>query len=73
MAAVELAICSSILARHTLCCTPSYALFIAETLHEMGYTKDDLRLQAGCFGAGPWSAAMRSEIENRLGLRAHDL
>ncbi len=56
-----------------LCCTPSYAMYIAESLHEMGYTKDDLKLKAGCFGAEPWSEAMRAEIENRLGLRAHDI
>jgi phenylacetate-CoA ligase len=56
-----------------LCCTPSYALNIAEVLHEMGHTKDDLKLKAGCFGAEPWSEGMRNEIENRLGLRAHDI
>ena len=56
-----------------LCCTPSYAMYIAESLHEMGYTKDDLKLKAGCFGAEPWSEGMRAEIENRLGLRAHDI
>ncbi len=56
-----------------LCCTPSYAMYIAESLSEMGYTKDDLKLKAGCFGAEPWSEGMRAEIENRLGLRAHDI
>ena len=56
-----------------LCCTPSYAMNIAEVLHEMGYTKDDLNLIGGCFGAEPWSEGMRAEIENRLGLRAHDI
>jgi phenylacetate-CoA ligase len=56
-----------------LCCTPSYAMNIAEVLHEMGYTKDDLKLKAGCFGAEPWSEGMRNEIESRLGIRAHDI
>jgi phenylacetate-CoA ligase len=56
-----------------LCCTPSYAMNIAEVLQEMGHTKDDLKLKAGCFGAEPWSDGMRAEIENRLGLRAHDI
>jgi phenylacetate-CoA ligase len=56
-----------------LCCTPSYAMNIAEALHEMGYTKDDLKLKAGCFGAEPWSMEMRDEIEKQLGIRAHDI
>ncbi len=56
-----------------LCCTPSYAMYIAESLNEMGYTKDDLKLKAGCFGAEPWSEAMRAELESRLGIRAHDI
>ena len=56
-----------------LCCTPSYAMNIAEVMHEMGYTKDDLSLKAGCFGAEPWSDGMRAEIENQLGIRAHDI
>ena len=56
-----------------LCCTPSYAMNIAEVLQEMGYTKDDLKLVGGCFGAEPWSEGMRGEIENRLGIRAHDI
>jgi phenylacetate-CoA ligase len=56
-----------------LCCTPSYAMNIAEVMHEMGYTKDDLKLTGGCFGAEPWSPEMRMELENRLGIRAHDI
>jgi len=56
-----------------LCCTPSYAMNIAEVLQEMGHSKADLKLKAGCFGAEPWSDSMRVEIENRLGLRAHDI
>ena len=56
-----------------LCCTPSYAMNIAEVLTEMGHTKNDLKLVAGSFGAEPWSDGMRAEIESRLGLRAHDI
>ncbi|MDR0405914.1 MAG: phenylacetate--CoA ligase, partial [Clostridiales bacterium] len=38
-----------------LCCTPSYALFLAETMEEMGVNPDELRLMAGVFGAEPWT------------------
>ncbi|MCL2665508.1 MAG: phenylacetate--CoA ligase, partial [Defluviitaleaceae bacterium] len=51
-----------------LCCTPSYALYIAEMLGEAGYSKKDLKLISGCFGAEPWTGGMRNEIENGLGL-----
>jgi phenylacetate-CoA ligase len=56
-----------------LCCTPSYALNIAEVMNEMGYSKDDLKLVGGSFGAEPWSEGMRKEIESKLGLRAYDI
>ncbi len=55
-----------------LCCTPSYALAIAEVAERLGV---DLRagpLELGFFGAEPWSEAMRREIESRLGVRAID-
>lgn len=58
---------------NVLCCTPSYALYLAETMEEAGISPDDLQLQAGIFGAEPWTAAMRSEIERRLGLDAFDI
>ena len=56
-----------------LCCTPSYALHIAETLYDMGYTKDDIKLKAGIFGAEPWTNEMRKQIEDMLGLKAFDI
>lgn len=56
-----------------LTCTPSYALFIAEVIEEMGLTKDDFKLQAGIFGAEPWSENMRQQIEARLGITAIDI
>ena len=56
-----------------LACTPSYALFLAEELEEAGIKKEDLKLKSGVFGAEPWSANMRSEIEERLGITAIDI
>ena len=56
-----------------ICCTPSYALFLAETMKEMGVSKDDLKLKAGLFGAEPWTEEMRREIEDKLGLKAYDI
>ena len=56
-----------------LCCTPSYALHIAEVLRESGYTKDDIHLKAGIFGAEPWTNEMRRQIEEQLGLKAFDI
>lgn len=56
-----------------LCCTPSYAAYIGETLHEMGLTSDDIKLKAGIFGAEPWTEEMRREIEKSLGIKAYDI
>ena len=56
-----------------ICCTPSYALFIAETMQEMGIKKEDIKLKAGIFGAEPWTEEMRKDIENKLGLKAYDI
>ncbi|MDR0984694.1 MAG: phenylacetate--CoA ligase [Ruminococcus sp.] len=49
-----------------ICCTPSYALFIAETMAEMGVAKDDITLKGGLFGAEPWTEEMRADIEAKL-------
>lgn len=56
-----------------LTCTPSYALVIAETMQEMGISPEDLKLQAGVFGAEPWSENMRREIELKLKISAFDI
>ena len=56
-----------------LCCTPSYAAYIGETLHEMGLTPDDIQLKAGIFGAEPWTEEMRRSIEQSLGIKAYDI
>lgn len=56
-----------------LCCTPSYALYLAETMEEMGINKDELNLKYALLGAEPWTEGMRKEIEKRLGVRATDV
>jgi phenylacetate-CoA ligase len=56
-----------------LACTPSYALYLAETLSEMGIARDELRLRVGIFGAEPWTEGMRREIEERLAITALDI
>ena len=53
--------------------TPSYALNIAEVAHGMGVDLRSLPLRYGCFGAEPWSEAMRGEIEAKLGIKAMDI
>ena len=55
-----------------LCCTPSYAAFLAESAVEKGIT-DRLKLKAGIFGAEAWTEEMRQEIQNKLGIRAYDI
>lgn len=52
-------------------CTPSYALYLAETAQEMDIV-DKLSLKVGCFGAEPWSANTRKQLENALDLKAYD-
>jgi len=56
-----------------LCCTPSYALNIAEVINEMGVDIRKLKLRVGIFGAEPWSEAMRREIETKLRIKAIDI
>ena len=56
-----------------LCCTPSYALNIAEVMKEMKVEVSNLKLRVGVFGAEPWSEAMRKEIEAKLGIKAIDI
>jgi len=56
-----------------LCATPSYALAIAEVAEQQGVDLRRSELTVGMFGAEPWSAAMRDEIEARLGLKAYDV
>ena len=56
-----------------LCCTPSYAAYIGETLNDMGLAPDDISLKAGIFGAEPWTEEMRQSIEKSLGIKAYDI
>lgn len=56
-----------------ICCTPSYAAYIGETLKEQGYTPDQIPLKAGIFGAEPWTEEMRRGIESTLGIKAYDI
>ncbi|QNU65395.1 phenylacetate--CoA ligase [Ruminiclostridium herbifermentans] len=56
-----------------IACTPSYALYLAEEMEELGIKRSDLKLQAGIFGAEPWSESMRKEIEDRLKIKAIDI
>ena len=55
-----------------LCCTPSYAAYLAESIHEQGL-RDQIKLKAGIFGAEAWSEDMRHDIENKLGIKAYDI
>ena len=55
-----------------LCCTPSYAAYLAESIHERGI-QDQIKLKAGIFGAEAWSEDMRQDIQNKLGIKAYDI
>lgn len=55
-----------------LCCTPSYAAYLAESIKERGL-RDKIKLKAGIFGAEAWSEEMRRDIESSLGIKAYDI
>ena len=56
-----------------ICCTPSYAAYLAESMKEMGLTPDQIPLKAGIFGAEAWSEEMRQSIQETLGIKAFDI
>ena len=56
-----------------LCCTPSYAAYIGESLKDRGYKPQDNFLKAGIFGAEPWTEEMRRDIQASLGIKAYDI
>lgn len=56
----------------TLTCTPSYAMYLAESIEEAGL-RDKIKLKQGIFGAEPWTENMRQEIQNKLGIKAYDI
>ena len=55
-----------------LCCTPSYAAYLGESIRERGL-QDQIKLKAGIFGAEAWSEEMRQDIQNTLGIKAYDI
>ena len=55
-----------------LCCTPSYAQYLAESIYEQGLG-DKIQLKAGIFGAEAWTEDMRRDIENKLHIKAYDI
>ncbi len=55
-----------------LCCTPSYAAYLAESIYEKG-VRDQIKLKAGIFGAEAWTEEMRRDIEEKLGIKAYDI
>ncbi|MCM1288641.1 MAG: phenylacetate--CoA ligase [Clostridium sp.] len=55
-----------------LCCTPSYAAYLAESVIERG-VRDKIKLKAGIFGAEAWTEEMRHDIEDKLGIKAYDI
>ncbi len=55
-----------------LCCTPSYAAYLAESIIERGL-RDKIQLKAGIFGAEAWTEEMRHDIEEKLGIKAYDI
>lgn len=56
-----------------MCCTPSYATMLGETIREMGIDPSELKLKSGCFGAEPWTSEMRDNLEGLLDFNAFDI
>ncbi len=55
-----------------ICCTPSYAAYLTESIYERG-VRDQIKLKAGIFGAEAWTGEMRNDIEQKLGIKAFDI
>lgn len=56
-----------------LCCTPSYAIYISEEMAKLGIKPEEMSIKYGILGAEPWTDAMRTEIENKLKIKAFDI
>ena len=56
-----------------LCCTPSYALYLAEAIKEEGIDPSELKVESAILGAEPWSEEMRRDIQDKLGIKAFDI
>ena len=57
----------------SMACTPSYALYLAESIEKLGLSATDFKLKRGIFGAEPWTENMRKEIESKLGIDAYNI
>lgn len=57
----------------TICCTPSYAIYLADEIRKAGVSPAELNLKRGLFGAEPWTNEMRREIEEKLNIKAYDI
>ena len=58
---------------NALACTPSYALYLAETIRKSGLPVEEFKLRTGIFGAEPWTENMRKELEEKLRIKAYDI
>jgi len=58
---------------NALACTPSYALHLAEIIRESEIPIDEFQLRTGIFGAEPWTDNMRTELEDKLRIKAYDI
>ncbi|MBE7046263.1 MAG: phenylacetate--CoA ligase [Ruminococcaceae bacterium] len=56
-----------------LCCTPSYAIYLGESIKELGYDIKDFKLKSGCFGAEPWTEEMREQLEGLMDINAYNI
>ena len=56
-----------------LCCTPSYALYLADAIKDSGLPREEFQLKVGAFGAEPWTENMRKELESKLNIKAYDI
>lgn len=56
-----------------LCCTPSYAMYLAESMEQQGIDMNNIKLKAGIFGAEPWTKEMCDSIEKKLHIKAYDI
>jgi phenylacetate-CoA ligase len=57
-----------------LACTPSFAVYLAETMAQEGIVPEkDLKLRLGMFGAEPWSDKIRERIEKEMHIQAFDV
>ena len=56
-----------------LCCTPSYALYLADAIRDSDYPLEEFKLKAGVFGAEPWTENMRKDLERKLNIKAYNI